>query len=318
MASDCNNRGFALLAVFWISLLLGLLALNYATTARLNAEAARNRKLGAERDYILQSAVAKGYHEYLKYRANRSLLAKKEEVEETAGTALKLWYPRYEPWEYEIEGVKVRIKLAAAAGKFRLDKLKIDRWRKIVTVCGVTDEAARDGIVDSILDWIDKDSLHRLNGAEGDYYEEQGLDYSCKNGKIDVVNELLLVKGVTYELYAGSAGRPGLVDLLSPYGEELKLDINSCAPQALALVDDLPRDVINEVVARRKERPIMKLSDLSELVAPEFFSLLNKYFTVADSDFVTISVAEAGEEKNRGWYRRVFAVNQKNRNQKNR
>ena len=60
----------------------------------------------------------------------------------------------------------------------------------------------------------------------------------------------------------------------------------------------------------------MKLSDLSELVAPEFFSLLNKYFTVADSDFVTISVAEAGEEKNRGWYRRVFAVNQKNRNQK--
>lgn len=311
MVSDCHNRGFALLAVFWISLLLGLLALNYATTARLNAEAARNRKLGAERDYILQSAVAKGYHEYLKYRANRSLLAKKDEVEETAGTALELWYPRYEPWECEIEGVKVRIKLAAEAGKFRLDNLKIDRWRKIITVCGVTDEADRDGIVDSIMDWTDKDSLHRLNGAESDYYEEQGLDYSCKNGKIDVVNELLLVKGVTYELFTGSAGQPGLVDLLSPYGQELRLDINSCAPQALALVDDLPPEVINAIVARRKESPIMKLSDLSELVDPEFFSLLKQYFTVADSDYVTISVAEIGEEISQGWYRRVFAVNKK-------
>ena len=307
-----NNRGFALLAVFWISLLLGILALNYATTARLNAEAARNRRLGAERDYLLQSAVAKGYHEYLKYRANRSLLAKKEEIEELTGTQLKLWYPRYEPWECEIEGVKVQIKIAAEAGKFRLDDLKVDRWRKLVTACGVDDEEARDGIVDSVLDWIDSDSLHRLNGAEDDYYEEQGLDYGCKNRKIDVVNELLLIKGVTYKIYAGGSGRPGLVDLLSPYGAEKRLDINSCAPQALALIDDLPVEVINEIVAYRAASPILKLSELSELIAPEYFSLLNQYFTVADSDYVTISVSEAGgTNETANWYRQVFAVNKK-------
>ncbi|MCK5915320.1 MAG: general secretion pathway protein GspK, partial [Deltaproteobacteria bacterium] len=285
---------------------------NYATTARLNAEAARNRRLGAERDYLLQSAVAKGYHEYLKYRANRSLLAKKEEIEELTGTQLKLWYPRYEPWECEIEGVKVQIKIAAEAGKFRLDDLKVDRWRKLVTACGVDDEEARDGIVDSVLDWIDSDSLHRLNGAEDDYYEEQGLDYGCKNRKIDVVNELLLIKGVTYKIYAGGSGRPGLVDLLSPYGAEKRLDINSCAPQALALIDDLPVEVINEIVAYRAASPILKLSELSELIAPEYFSLLNQYFTVADSDYVTISVSEAGgTNETANWYRQVFAVNKK-------
>jgi general secretion pathway protein K len=311
MASN-NNRGFALLAVFWISLLLGILALNYATTARLNAEAARNRRLGAERDYLLQAAVARGYHEYLKYRANRTLLKKKEEIEELSGTPLKLWYPRYEAWECEIEGVKVKIKIAAEAGKFRLDNLKVDRWRKIVAACGVVDEEARDGIVDSVQDWIDKDSLHRLNGAEADYYEEQGLDYGCKNRKIDVVNELLLIKGITYNIYAGSGGRPGLVDMLSPYGAESRLDINSCAPQALTLVDDLPPEVINEVVAYRAAKPIFKLSELSELIAPEYFSLLNQYFTVIDSDYVTISASEvetAGASGN--WYRRVFAVNKK-------
>ncbi len=311
MVSD-NNRGFALLAVFWISLLLGILALNYATTARLNAEAARNRRLGAERDYLLQSAVAKGYHEYLKYRANRSLLAKKDEIEELSGAPLELWYPRYEPWEWEIEGVKVKIKIATEAGKFRLDELKIDRWRKIVTVCGVVDEEARDGIIDSVLDWTDKDSLHRLNGAEADYYEEQGLDYGCKNRKIDVVNELLLIKGVTYDIYAGAGNRPGLVDLLSPYGEEKRLDINSCAPQALTLIDDLPPEVISEVVTYRAAKPIFKLSELSELIAPESFSLLNQYFTVVDTDYVTISASEAGTIGAGGsWYRQVFAVNKK-------
>ncbi len=307
-----NRKGFALLAVFWIALLLGILALNYATTARLNAEAARNRRLGAEHDYLLRSAVAKGYHEYLKYRANRSLLAKKEEVEELSGQTLELWYPRYEPWECDIEGIKVGVKIVGEAGKFKLNGLKVERWRRIVETCGVVDEEARDGIVDSILDWVDGDSLHRLNGAESDYYEEQGLDYGCKNREIDVVNELLLIKGVTYALYAGSDGHPGLIDLLSPYGRDDRVDINSCAPAAFALVEDLPQDVINEIVAYRSATPITKLAELSELVPPDYFSLLNQYFTVADSQYVSISAAESGRDGEAGnWYRQVFAVNDK-------
>ncbi len=307
-----NKKGFALLAVFWISLLLGILALNYATTARLNAEAARNRRLGAEHDYLLRSAVAKGYHEYLKYRANRSLLAKKEEVEELSGKPLELWYPRYEPWNCELEGVKIGIKIVGEAGKFKLAGLKIERWRRIIEACGVVDEELRDGIVDSILDWVDGDSLHRLNGAESDYYEEQGLEYGCKNREIDVINELLLIKGVTIALYAGGDGHPGLIDLLSPYGRDDKLDINSCTPAAFALVEGLPPEIISDIIAYRAVNPITKLAELSELVPPEYFSLLSQYFTVADSEYVTISVAESsryGEVGN--WYRQVFAVNRK-------
>ncbi|MEA3332329.1 MAG: type II secretion system protein GspK [Pseudomonadota bacterium] len=305
-----ENRGFALIAVFWISLLLGILALNYATTARLNAEAARNRRFGTEYDYLLRSAVVKGYHEYLKYRANRSLLAKKDEVEELSDQPLELWYPRYEPWECEIEGVKVGIKIIGEAGKFKLNGLKVERWRRIVEACGVVDEEARDGIVDSVLDWIDGDSLHRLNGAESDYYEEQGLEYGCKNREIDVVNELLLIKGVTFTLYAGGDGHSGLVDLLSPYGRDDRLDINSCAPAALALVEDLPADVIADIIAFRAATPITKLAELSELVPPEYFSLLNQFFTVADSEYVAISAFEANRAGEPGnWYRQVFTVN---------
>jgi len=58
-------------------------------------------------------------------------------------------------------------------------------------------------IVSSVQDWIDRDDDIHINGAETSYY--QGLDtpYSAKNGPIDDLSELLLVKGVTPELYWG-------------------------------------------------------------------------------------------------------------------
>jgi hypothetical protein len=81
----------------------------------------------------------------------------------------------------------------------------------------------RDTVVDSILDWRDKNREHHLNGAEEEFY--RGLDepYSCKDGPIDVVEELLLVKGIRENpriFYGGEAdGKkvPGLRDLVTPY-----------------------------------------------------------------------------------------------------
>ena len=301
-----HNRGFALLAVFWIALLLSLLALNYATTARLNAEAARNRRLSLKRNYLFEAAFARGYQEFLKYRANRALLRKKEEYEELTGQPLKLWYPRAEPWNCQIDGVGIEIKLVGEAGKFRIDGLPIATLRSLVEACGVTRESQRDTVVDSLLDWIDGDSLHRLNGAESDYYKEQGLDYSCKNRPIDVVNELLLIRGVTPELFTGNGGRPGLVDFLSPYGSPARLDINSCNPAAFKLVKDLPDDVIAGIVARRKEGPIFNLAELNEIVPPDYFSLLRRWFTVAQSDYVMIAVRTVDGGADLGWQRRVY------------
>jgi len=302
-----SSRGFALLAVFWISLLLGILALNYATTARLNAEAARNRRLSAEHDFILEAAFARGYHEYLKYRANRFLLRKKEEFEEVSGQPLKLWFPRAEPWSCSIEGVAVKIKIMDEAGKFSFNGLRPDLLRKVVAACGVADEEKRDTVVDSILDWTDSDSLHRLNGAESDWYEDQGFEYGCKNRPIDVVNELLLIRGITPELYAGEGGRPGLVDFLSPYGGDAgRVDINSCAPSVFSLVEGLPAEVIQDIIAKRREKPIAKLAELSEIVPAEYFSLLQRYFTVSESGYVMIAVEFADNGGAEGWVSRVF------------
>jgi general secretion pathway protein K len=51
-----------------------------------------------------------------------------------------------------------------------------------------------DAMIDCLTDWIDVNDFTGLNGAESDdaFYEEQG--YPVKNGPLDSVEELLLVK----------------------------------------------------------------------------------------------------------------------------
>jgi type II secretory pathway component PulK len=66
-------------------------------------------------------------------------------------------------------------------------------------------------IADAIIDWIDADDEPRANGAESDYYS--GLGYRCKNGPLDTLEELLLVRGVTPQLLFGSdSNRNGKLD----------------------------------------------------------------------------------------------------------
>ncbi len=69
-------------------------------------------------------------------------------------------------------------------------------------------------IADSILDWLDADTEPREFGAESEYYTQlQPTPYDAKNGPLDTVEELLLVKDVTPQLLFGiDDNRNGVID----------------------------------------------------------------------------------------------------------
>jgi hypothetical protein len=68
-------------------------------------------------------------------------------------------------------------------------------------------------IADAIVDWIDTDNVPRANGAEDSYYQSLTPPYHCKNGPLDSLEELLLVRGVTPELLFGNDhNRNGILD----------------------------------------------------------------------------------------------------------
>jgi len=75
---------------------------------------------------------------------------------------------------------------------------------------------------DAILDWIDSDEIQREFGAEADYYSGLDTPYAPRNGPLETVEELLLVRGVTPELLFGAdANHNGVVDENETAGDAL-------------------------------------------------------------------------------------------------
>lgn len=71
----------------------------------------------------------------------------------------------------------------------------------LMNLPGMTGEVA-----DAILDWVDADSTPRASGAEADRYAALELSYSPRNAVPPVLEELLLIPGVTPELLLGEPG----------------------------------------------------------------------------------------------------------------
>jgi type II secretory pathway component PulK len=66
-------------------------------------------------------------------------------------------------------------------------------------------------VSDSIQDWIGPAGPPRIAGAESDYYQGLTPPYNAKNAPIDDLSELLLVKGVTPEMFYGGSSTNGSV-----------------------------------------------------------------------------------------------------------
>lgn len=90
-----------------------------------------------------------------------------------------------------------------------LDKVQEGAGRTLLMgLPGMTEDVA-----DAILDWMDEDDEPREYGAELEYYSALDPPYAPKNGPLDTVEELLLVRGVTPELLLGmDTNRNGMLD----------------------------------------------------------------------------------------------------------
>ena len=130
------------------------------------------------------------------------------------------------------EGGKLNINSMIA-----LDKTGELLYNALMKLPGMTEDVA-----DAIVDWVDADDDSRPSGAESTYYLSLSNPYKAKNGPLNSLDELLLVKGVTpYLLYGGDTNRNGVqdegeqdntrgwADYLTVYGRELNVDSTGTA-----------------------------------------------------------------------------------------
>ena len=98
-------------------------------------------------------------------------------------------------------------------------------------------------IADSILDWRDDDATPQSLGAEDFYYQGLELSYESKDAPFEVLAELLLVKGVTAEVFQG------LEPFVTIYTDG-KVNVNT-APREVLLALGMSEQVADKVIGFR-------------------------------------------------------------------
>lgn len=110
---------------------------------------------------------------------------------------------------------------------------------------------------ESLADWLDVDDTTRSLGGEGQgYYNKLAEPYAAKNGRLDTIGELGLVKG--YE--RNNVERLGR--FLTVYSDGL-VNVNTAPKEVLmALSEEITPEMADRVIERRKEKPFADASDI--------------------------------------------------------
>ncbi len=134
-------------------------------------------------------------------------------------------------------------------------------------------------IINSILDWTDQGDEQRAEGAETRFYESLNPPYLCKNGPIDDISELLLIRGITPDIYygltvtnfqpsyytqnrslfgRGAIQRPtvtvGLTNLFTALSDG-KININTCSPEVMQLIPGVDPLIAEAIISGRQGSP---------------------------------------------------------------
>lgn len=208
-----RENGIALIIVMIVIVVLAILAGGFAYSMKVETRLARSSSFDAELDNLARSGV-----EYARWVLGEQLRELNPEQRLYTGLDQK-WAggPRNtnEPLvhaEYTVEmfpGQSFTWKIKDMESKFNLSVIRDERFspvlQRALEMLG-TDPIQTTDIVESYLDWVDPDDNKRMQGAESDFYMtlNPAAPYVAKNGLMDDVSELLLVRGMTPEIYFGA------------------------------------------------------------------------------------------------------------------
>ena len=298
--SSVNSRGVALILVLWVMAILSVVALEFCFAMRTEVQIAQNFKEETQRYAIAQGGIERAIAELI-YRNNTRMqqLRKTLKPEEVLPEERE-WVTDGRPYVLPFDQGTCEVRATGEAGKININVVSDPTLRKIVNQLGLEGEA-RDVVTDSILDWRTPGELHRLNGAKSDYYQSLKDPYDCKNGNLDAIEELLLVRGVTPDLFYGkkakreedgtTTDRFGLRDVFSIYASGEQVDINSASATVLRVALGIPNEVAQQIVKEREEKSyanqgelLLKVPELSAFMGTIgtriLFQSPNPYYTI--------------------------------------
>lgn len=221
-----GQRGFALLAVLWLVMLLALVAASFTRTARTQIDLGRNAVEKARAQALADAGVD---------RAILGLLEPDPAVR---------WRADGTPYALTFASGEVRIAIQDEAGKIDVNVAPDALLQGLFTSIGLASDEA-SALVDAIADFRDPDDLRRLNGAEDDDYRAAGLSWEAKDAPFEAIEELQQVYGMTPRLYRRIA------PLLTVHSWEEGIDPLVAPPEVLFAVPGITPAQVEAVLAAR-------------------------------------------------------------------
>ncbi len=269
-----NDKGaVALILVVWVVVVLMAIVGEFAYSMRTEINIVRNFKEEEESYQLAIAGIEQAKLEMLLVKESDVIfldedgkLVFKDSGEEEEKTVRNDSLGRGS-FEYTITDEDSKLNINTAS----LNQLKI-----FLELAGV-DSMEVDTIADSIFDWRDTNELFLLNGAEEDYYRSLENPYSCKDGLFDVIEELLLVKGMTPEILYGSKGEgeeesfEGIVQYLTVH-DTGKLNINTAS--SVVLESLLGIQEAENIMMQRDSEPIRRPQSNGK-VSSSYFTIVS-------------------------------------------
>ena len=242
------QRGIALIAALWLTVLLTVIASSLAYSMRGEAMSARNALSLAQARAAADGAIERTAFELSRPRGNP-----------------EAWSPDG-AWRTWTEG-DVSFRVTAVDETARIDLNVGDEvlLKGLLTAVGGADADTVQRVFDAISDWRDPDDLKRPNGAEAADYLDAGRKYKPANGPFESVGELRRVLGMTPELYASVA------DSLTVYSRQRGINAATAPRDVLLAVPGATPEAVDAFLQQRAQA-------LADRQAPPTFAAAAAYF----------------------------------------
>ena len=231
-----NNRGVALLVTLSVMTVLVAASLEYNRRARFELVSS-----AAARDQLTMTEMAKAG-----LQVAMAILAK-DKAENDTDTLMDDWADPVKIEEvlrdFPFEDGRVSLSIRDEMGKVQVNALvnfpegrqfnepQRRLWERFLQYfvdrkelkLDLKDDSEPAAIINSLKDWLDSgddDAITGLSGAESSYYEDREPPYPARNGPVRDLDELLLVKGITPELFYGRTEIPGISGHLTVHGAD--------------------------------------------------------------------------------------------------
>ena len=269
------EHGIALLMVLWILTILMLIVFSFSYMARTETYATMSFKGGIEKKFLAEAGIERGIMElfYRQFYRSQTIDIEGREIWKTDDT----------PYQGQIGDGLYTVRITDESAKVDINTVSEVVLKNLFLNLGVQAEEV-DTIVDSIMDWKDPDDLHRLHGAESDYYMSLPNPYKARDANFETLEELLLVKGMTPEILYGTNEKKGAIDFLTLHSSNGEININSAPKEVLMSIPGITPELADAIIERRKDAEI---KDLGEIVLPQ--DALNYLSTGEESSRFTIN-----------------------------